>query len=102
MHPALQRLFERHVASSFDKQMHLAELIGESPWSFDPIRGTLSFGPTTAWKVQVLGSVSARTGLWRWSWADKPGRTPQGLLKVSNAVRRLGDRLQIPELLHPL
>ena len=61
MHPALQRLFERHVASSFDKQMYLAELIGESAWSFDPIRGTITFGPQATWKVQVLGSVSART-----------------------------------------
>ena len=102
MHPALQRLFERHVASSFDKQMYLAELIGESAWSFDPIRGTINFGPQKTWKVQVLGSVSARTGLWRWSWADKPGRTPQALLKVSNAMRRLGQQLQVPELLHPL
>jgi hypothetical protein len=102
MHPALQKLFERHVASSFDKQMYLAELIGDAAWSFDPLRGALSFGPQMTWKVQVLGSVSARTGLWRWSWADNKGRTPQGLLKVARSMRRLGEQLQVPELLHPL
>jgi hypothetical protein len=102
MHPALQKLFERHVASSFDKQMFLAEVIGEAGWSFDPLRGTISFGQQMTWRVQVLGSVSARTGLWRWSWADNKGRTPQALLKVARSMRRLGEQLQIPELLHPL
>jgi len=100
MHPALAALFERHVAGSFDKQLFLAELIGDGAWQFDLPRGLLQFGDRPAWRAQVLGTVSQRTGNWRWGWADDPGVVPPDLVKVATAFHRLGEARQVPELLN--
>jgi len=99
MHPALQALFERHVASSFDKQLFLARLIGDLRWEFDLDAGTITFGDRYTWPIQVLGIVSEATGTWLWAWAITATPVPPLVLKVAEAVRRLGASKGIPELI---
>src|SRR4051812_4518593 len=101
MHPALQALFERHVAASFDKQLFLAELVGDRDWTLDLARGLLVFADGPTWNVQVLGLVSARDGSWVWGWAPNTGEVPPGLLKAAQGMRRLGALRDIPELITP-
>lgn len=97
MHPAWRKLFERHVAASFDKQWLLADLIGDHDWQLDIDRGRIEFGPLGPWRIQVLGLASARTKTWLWAWAIHAIEIPPGLLKVVEAVRRLGDMKGIGE-----
>ena len=49
MHFALSFLLSRHAAASFDKQLHLADLIGGLPWHFDLTSGIRSFGDKYHW-----------------------------------------------------
>jgi hypothetical protein len=98
MHPALQTLFERHVARSFDKQLVLADVIGSREWHFDLDRGTITFGGEFTWPVQVLGIVSEQTGTWLWAWAITATKVPPDVLKVAEAMRRLGQTKGIREL----
>lgn len=101
MHAALQKLFERHAGGAYDKQMYLHELIGNRTAGFDAKAGTIRFGKDFAWPVQVLGMVSARTGFWKWAWAEAQGSMPAPLLKIASAMRRLGEQMKIPELTTP-
>jgi hypothetical protein len=97
MSPGLQRLFELHVAGSVDKQLQLAELIGDHDWQLDIDRGKIQFDELGPWRIQVLGLASKRTGTWLWSWAIQTIEIPPGLLKVVTALQRLGELKEIPE-----
>lgn len=101
MHPALQALFERHVAASFDKQLFLAELVGNKDWTLDLARGLLVFADGPTWHVQILGLVSARDGSWVWGWSPDVGAVAPGLVKAAQGMRRLGALRDIPELITP-
>lgn len=97
MHPAFQRLFERHVAGSFDRQWQLSDLVGEHDWQLDIDRGWIEFAGLGQWRVQVLGLASARTGTWLWAWAIHAIEVPPGLLKVTEGLRQIGQAKGIPE-----
>jgi len=100
MSPGLKRLFELHVAGSVDKQLQLAELIGDHDWQLDIDRGKINFGELGPWRIQVLGLASKRTGTWLWSWAIQTIEIPPGLLKVVTALQRLGDLKDVPEFVN--
>ena len=100
MSPGLKRLFELHVASSVDKQLQLAELIGDHDWQLDIDRGKINFGELGPWRIQVLGLASKRTGTWLWSWAIQTIEIPPGLLKVVTALQRLGELKDVPEFIN--
>lgn len=98
MHSDLLTLFTHHAASTFDKQLHLNDLVGELDWHFDLGSGCLSFADRYRWHTQVLGTESEANQTWLWAWANRSGIAPE-LLQASLALRDLGWQHGIAELL---
>jgi hypothetical protein len=103
MHPIMDALFQKHVASSLDKQLHLQELVGEEPrWQLDMETGRISFGARYSFAIQALGTESALDGTWLWAWANEASDIPERLLESARALKRFGEEKQVPELTQPL
>jgi len=94
-------LFTRYVLSSFLKQFHLCDLVGESAWRFDVPTGTLSFGDDIHWHAEILGTESDETQTWLWAWANTGSNLPAALVQASPEMKDLGEEQQIPELTEP-
>jgi hypothetical protein len=90
-------LFHRHVAASFDKQLHLVDLVGELNWSFQKSTGLLSFGDHYHWHVSILGTEAYDSNTWLWAWANAASNLPAELLQAPLAMKDLGQRQQIAE-----
>jgi len=90
-------LFHRHVAASFDKQLHLVDLVGELNWSFKRSTGRLSFGDRFHWHVHILGTEAYDSNTWLWAWANEASNLPAELIQAALAMKELGERQQIPE-----
>src|SRR5919108_6022775 len=59
-----------HGLIAFDRQLRLAEVVGERDWQLDQDRGVLTFGDDISLDAQILGSASDRSGTWLWAWAN--------------------------------
>lgn len=94
-------LFHRHVAFSFDKQLQLADLIGDRNWSFNKPTGLLSFGDRYQWRVQTLGTEAYDRNTWLWSWANLGSNIPSAQLEASLAMKILGEDQAITEFTTP-
>jgi hypothetical protein len=81
MSPALHEMFLTAAAAAFDRQAHLAALVGGLDWAIDVPAARLSFGDRHRWAVQFLGTEGHAAGTWRWAWAG-----PSALLKPGLAV----------------
>jgi Family of unknown function (DUF6882) len=101
MNPKLIATLNKHAAATFDKQLHLQELVGDLPWSYDLETGLLGFGDAYQWQTQVLGSQSDATGTWLWGWANEASGIPPSLLADVNSLRKLGAEKAISELCEP-
>jgi hypothetical protein len=99
MSPLLERLFCQHIAASFDKQMHLGDLVGDRSWRFNMHQGLLSFGDDLQWQIQILGTESEGSQTWLWAWANEASGIPSNLLQAAQAIRELGERNGIQELI---
>jgi hypothetical protein len=99
--PAYLSLFHRHVAFSFDKQLQLADLIGELNWSFNKPSGVLSFGDRFQWHVEILGTEAYDQDTWLWAWANQGSNIPAKLLEGSLTMKALGEEQRISELVTP-
>ncbi|HEY3354790.1 MAG TPA: hypothetical protein VGQ83_16165 [Polyangia bacterium] len=101
-------LFLDHVATGWDRQMLLSELLDEHEWKLDLESGRIAFssGGTLCRKewtfaVEVLGTESDTSETWRWSWAN-PGGIPDQLTLASRRLQALGTEQGIPELAEPV
>ena len=97
----LANILGTFVAASFDKQRHLADLVGERDWHFDMVTGRLSFGSHFYWRSQILGSESESSGTWRWAWANDLSNIPEDLLQASLTMRAFAEQYEIRELTVP-
>ena len=95
-----QTLFEEHAAASLDKQWALSEVIGDAGWQLDLDTGTISFGPTLTFPIQILGTESEYSNTWLWSWANAESNIPPSLIQAALQLRELGTAERIPELLN--
>jgi len=95
-------LFHRHVAFSFDKQLQLADLIGDRNWSFNKPTGLLSFGDRYQWHVQILGTEAYDRNTWLWAWANPASNIPPAQLDASLTMKALGEEQTIPEIMTPV
>lgn len=91
-------LFDEHGALSFEKQLRLADLVGDSGWRFDMDTGVLSFDTFNS-PVQLLGTVSEYSQTWLWAWANVESNIPERLLRSSEELRAAGRRLNVAELI---
>ena len=98
----ISELLFRHTVSSFDKQLHLAELVEGLEWHLDLASGILSFGDRYAWRIQLLGTEAEETQTWLWAWANEASNLPPSLLQSSLQLRAFGEEQQIPELSTPM
>ncbi|CAK9007535.1 Probable phosphoenolpyruvate synthase (PEP synthase) (Pyruvate, partial [Durusdinium trenchii] len=94
----LQELFARHVLSSFVKQLRLADVVRDESWQFDKASGTLRFGDSIEYRVQVLGTESHGSDTWLWAWANEASKIPPGHLVAANRLRTFGHEQGIDEL----
>lgn len=90
-----------YAAASFDKQLQLADLVGDLSWNFDLHSGTLSFGDKHCWQAQVLGTESHVNNTWLWAWANERSNIPPQLLDAALTVKKYGEQHGIPELTEP-
>jgi hypothetical protein len=93
-------LFDQHGALAFEKQRHLAEVVGESSWRFDMSAGMLAFDQLEL-SIQILGTVSEYSNTWLWAWANTASRIPDHLLEASRTLQAIGKELQAFELTEP-
>lgn len=89
MTPPMHEMFLTSAAAAFDRQTHLAALVGDLDWRIDVPAARLAFGDRYAWAVQFLGTESHAAGTWRWAWAN-PSPLPRHGLAVVDALRGSG------------
>ena len=95
-------MIDFHLPFAFDRQLLLADLIGDLPWAFDLQNGTLSFGDRFAWQAEVLGTESAESGTWLWAWANEESGIPEQQQDASLKLKALGEEHGIAELTEPI
>lgn len=109
----LTSLFTQFAAISLDKQLCVADLLGENhTWSVDLASGTLQFDTDTqgepsarserlTCQAQVLGTESTTDHTWLWGWANEDSSIPTSLLHYSNDLKAYGESHGIEEFLEP-
>ncbi len=98
----LDALPECHSPFAFDRQLLLADLLGDLPWSYDLQTGILSFGDEYQWKAEVLGTESDETCTWLWAWANEGSNIPEQKQAASLKLKALGEEHGIAELTEPM
>jgi hypothetical protein len=101
MNLTLSRLLNTIAAPSFDKQLHLSQLVGEEDWHFNMASGLLSFGQHLHFQAQLLGTESDHDRTWLWAWANEGSHIPPPLLQAALQMKTLGEEQQIPEFTTP-
>lgn len=103
----MQGLFDEYAALALSRQRDLGAKIGDWSWDFDMDAGTMTFkkpgflgfgGKVIVTQCQVLGSESATSETWLWSWANTQAGLPPSLLRAAEAMRARGEAEGIPEL----
>ncbi len=97
----LQELLRDYGALSFEKQDALTDHLGEHSWQLDLQAGTIDFGSSRVFPIQVVGTESKETGTWLWSWANQSGQIPAPLQTLALGLRSFGQRHAVNELVTP-
>jgi hypothetical protein len=101
MKHSLSDLFHQCVALGWEKQRRLVDFLGNTPWLFDKMKGTLQFGPLCTLPVQIIGTESQSSGSWLWAWANEASGIPGSLLASAERLRVLGEAQEISVLTLP-
>ena len=102
--PEFEALYEQHVLTAYDHQMHLNEAVHGS-WDLDNELGQVTFSHDDrrfVTPVQMLGTQSAVDGTWLWSWANERSDIPEAQLQAVKAIRDFGYAHGIIELTEPM
>ena len=87
---------------AFDRQLLLADLIGDLPWVYNLRAGILSFGDRYHWKAEVLGTESEESRTWLWAWANEASNIPAQQQTASLRLKTLGEGHGIDVLTEPV
>ncbi len=104
MSPQLEELWLEHAVAAFDRQLRLAEWLGEHDWQWEAHSGQLLLrrhaqpDEVVSWATQALGSESHMAQTWLWIWANDLAELPDEVLRAAHQLRALGDERGIPEL----
>src|SRR5258707_74309 len=93
-------LFDQHGALAYEKQRHLADVVGDRSWRFDLSTGLLTFDDLRL-PIQMLGTVSESSDTWLWAWANLASNIPNRLLEACTALQAIGRELKVLELTEP-
>ena len=91
-------MFTQYVMSSLDKQLRLADKLGEGSWSSDLRKGTITFEDVGSYEVQILGTEADGSETWLWGWANTASNLPDSLLQVCEKLRQYGEQHSITQL----
>ena len=97
----LTQLLTEHGAASWDKQMCLADLIGDGRWQLNIPAGQITFGGKQTFPVQILGSEADAAGTWLWSWANNGISPPEAALQAVSQLQAFGNQNNIREFVEP-
>lgn len=97
----LTQLITQYGAASWDKQMCLADAIGDGDWQLSLSEGQITFGGTQSFPVQVLGSEDEAAGTWLWAWANTESNLPQTLVQAAAQMQAFGEQQRVAELVAP-
>ncbi|KQS35836.1 DUF6882 domain-containing protein [Pedobacter sp. Leaf194] len=86
-----QQLIERFGGIAFDKQLDVAELIGDNSWSIDMISCEINFGEELVIPFQILGSYSRSAESWEWAWANKQAQMAGDALGHAFKLKNYGE-----------
>ena len=86
------------IAIAFEKQLHLADIVGNRSWSFSMDSGEVRFDNDFAFKVQLLGTEADAGQTWLWAWANSASGIPLELLDSAHQMRAYGHQTQIRAL----
>lgn len=104
MSPQLEELWLEYAVLSFEKQLHLADIVGGRPWEFSMQTGQITFKgkgflqKSLNFNVQILGTESHGDNSWLWAWANEASGIPENLLQTANRLRFMGEVRSVPEL----
>ncbi len=97
----LTQLITQHGAASWDKQMCLADAIGDGDWQLSLSAGQITFGGRQSFPVQVLGSEADAAGTWLWAWANTESSLPPALLQAAAQMQVFGEQQRVAEFVAP-
>ncbi|GGI23950.1 DUF6882 domain-containing protein [Pedobacter mendelii] len=86
-----QQLIERFGGIAFDKQIDVAQIIGENRWSLDMINCEINFGDDLVFPFQILGSFSRSSQSWLWAWANIEADMANDSLQHAFKLKKYGD-----------
>jgi hypothetical protein len=86
----LRVLFEEHGLSAFERQLRFADLAGDRDWALDQETGQLRLGDDLVFAAQILGTTSAGSGTWLWSWANPS--IDEGLTRRARELQGIGQQ----------
>jgi len=90
-----QELIEKFGAVAFDKQMDIAEAIGENGWSLDMQNGKINFGEQVEFSFKILGSFSRTSNLWNWAWANEEAEKDDVSLNHAYEMKSFGEKQNV-------
>lgn len=94
MSPQFEAAYLRYAVLTFDKQLNMANIIGNRSWSFSMDAPKITFdaqGPSDSpleFEAQVLGSAAEKLRTWLWSWDNS--HVPDALSQASILLRERG------------
>ncbi len=97
----LTQLITQHGAASWDKQMCLADAIGDGDWELSLSEGQITFGGTQSFPVQILGSEGDGAGTWLWAWANTESNLPPPLVQAAGQMRAFGEQQRVAAFVAP-
>lgn len=97
----LTELITQHGAASWDKQMCLADAIGDDDWQLSLSAGQITFGGRQSFPVQVLGSEADAAGTWLWAWANAESNLPPARVRAAAQMRAFGEQMRVAEFVAP-
>jgi len=86
-----QERIERFGGIAFDKQVDVAEVIGENGWSLDMINCEINFGNDLIFPFQILGSYSRSSQSWLWAWANTQAEMATDSLAHAFKLKKYGE-----------
>ncbi|ERJ57474.1 DUF6882 domain-containing protein [Sphingobacterium paucimobilis] len=84
-------LLEQYGGIALEKQLDFGELIGDNNWNVDMTAGTISFGDSLSFPLQVLGTFSHSSETWLWAWANQQSDLPDSIQQNALQLKKYGD-----------
>ncbi|WP_316832141.1 DUF6882 domain-containing protein [Pedobacter aquatilis] len=90
-----QELIERFGGIAFDKQLDVAQIIGDNSWSLDMVNCEINFGDDLVFPFQILGSYSRSSQSWLWAWANTQAEMANDSLEHAFKLKKYGEENNI-------